>query len=239
MHTASAIEWIFCRLTTKERAAAMVGDLLETGKEKGKLWFWLSVFGVALSLFWQRPLAFFVALFATWSVPVFFISRDLIFHLKHDHPGKWQIEFILYFFTVVGILCGLSLYAAIRYGLRERTTQMALVWSAICAVAAYFWWQPFVLEVCMAVAICIVVASMWTSKRRTESAVILIPAAIIFLCTPLWTSWSPQEMEKHPWLWGVGEIVSILSFWAATSAWSYMRDRQLRRTLLESSSEML
>ena len=229
----------------------MVGDLVEIEKEEGKLWFWLSVSRVALSLFWRRPVAFLVALFASWLVPVFFI-RDLTFHWKHDHPGNWQIEFILYFFTVVGILCGLSLYAAIRYGLRERTTQMALVWTAICAVATYFWWQPVVLEVCMAVAICIVVASVWSSKRRMESAVVLIPVTIMFLCAQLWSSlsmllqyflygirWSPKEMGKHPWLWGGGEIVSILSFWMTTSAWSYMRDRQLRRPWLESSSEIL
>jgi len=229
----------------------MLGDLVEIEKEKGKLWFWLSVCGVALSLFWRRPVAFFVALYVSAWVPSIFI-REIIFHGKHDHPGDWLVKVVLYLEMVIGSLCGFSLYAAIRYGLRERTTQMAFVWTAICAVATYFWWQPIILEVCMAVAICIVVASMWTSKTRMESAVILVPVMMMFLCAQLWSSlstllqyylygirWSPKETGKHPWLEGVGVIVSILSFWVAISAGSYLRDRLMRRQLLESSGEML
>lgn len=222
----------------------MLGDLLETGKEKGKLWFWLSVSGVALSLFWRRPLAFFVAYYAGSQMQYFSIMASM-----HHHPGNLWMQVYGLLDELVDTMWCLSLYAAIRYGLQERTTQMALAWTGICAVTIYFSWQPIVLTVSIGAAFCFVTTAMWTSKRRRESAVVLMTVAIgyaaktlaafsyLFLLTYCSSrAWGAKVIDSAIWFY---YTESFLSFWVATSAWSYMRDRLMRRTLLESHGEML
>lgn len=234
----------------------MVGDLFETEKEKGKLWLWLSVFGVALSLFWRRPVAFWGALFVTAQTMQFFFTPTmrnvLIGHLQ-DHSGHtWWIWVLFEINMVAPMLCILSVYAAIRYGLRERTMQMALAWTAICAAALYFCWQPNILAVCAAVSLCFVIASMWTSKRRMESAVVFVAVAILYAGNSLTYKlsdlyqqylhrglWSDRDYQEHPSYLVVMTCSYILSFFVGTSAWSYLRDRLMRRQLLESNAEML
>jgi hypothetical protein len=49
MRNASTAERILSRVTTPERAAAIVGDLAEEARTRGTLWFWFHVFCTALS----------------------------------------------------------------------------------------------------------------------------------------------------------------------------------------------
>lgn len=80
MRNASTAEWILCRLTSRERAASMIGDLVEIGERRGTLWFCLSLAGVAFSLVWRRPLAFAAALYAgAWTFGEFINTADTIY----------------------------------------------------------------------------------------------------------------------------------------------------------------
>jgi hypothetical protein len=51
MRRARIAEWILALVTTKDRAAAVVGDLTEV--ERGSLWFWWSVIRTAMSITWR------------------------------------------------------------------------------------------------------------------------------------------------------------------------------------------
>jgi hypothetical protein len=64
MHSSSIAEWIVARFTDKQRAASMVGDLVELEPQKGPPWFWFSLVRVVISLAWRRCLAFIVAPYA-------------------------------------------------------------------------------------------------------------------------------------------------------------------------------
>jgi hypothetical protein len=242
MRAASSSEWILCRFTSQERAAAMVGDLVEIEKQKGRLWFWFSVAGVALSLFWRRPIAFIAALYAgSWTLYCFQMAMHGMYALHRIPDGRPSAIV----FDVIGIagstLCLLSIFAAIRYGIQERTTQMALAWTALIAAVIYFWWQPVILALCVGAALCILAASMWTSERRMESAVVLVAVAIgcaarfLFLIPAALYQrflygglWGTKEMLEHPSVAWVGFSMIILSCWVATSAWSYLRGLHLR-----------
>jgi hypothetical protein len=235
----------------------MVGDLVEIQERKGLLWFWLSVSGVALSLVWRRPLAFIAALIVgskTWQFFAFpTMLRMMHDHLlDHDHSTYPWLKVFLLLVVVVGSLFVLSFYAAIRYGLRERTTQMALVWTAICAVTFYFSGQPIVLALCIGAALCFMVASLWSSKWRMESLVVLaavaISGAVNFLFDILSMlyqqfshrgPWYAQDYQGHPSLMWVSYWSYILCLLVVTSAWSYLRDWLMRRQSLESRREML
>jgi hypothetical protein len=230
----------------------MVGDLLEIEKEKGKLWFWLSVTGVALSLLWRRPLAFVAALYAgSWTLSWFEMATIGVNTLHRPPEYPWMPVFNV-LILVGSTLCGVSLYAVIRYGVQERISQIAIVWTALVASVIYFWWQPIVLTLFIGAALCLVVASMWTSKRRMESMVVLVAVAIgcaarflFMIPAALYQRflyrgpWGDKEVREHPSFSWMTFCMIILSFWVATWAWSRMRGWLMRNQSLESRSEML
>jgi hypothetical protein len=51
VRSANTAEKILSRVTTPERAAAIVGDLAEEARKRGTLWFWFHVFRTAVSHF--------------------------------------------------------------------------------------------------------------------------------------------------------------------------------------------
>jgi hypothetical protein len=53
MRNSRLAEWILALVTTSDRAAATVGDLMEGAQTRGALWFWASVVGTAFSIMWR------------------------------------------------------------------------------------------------------------------------------------------------------------------------------------------
>jgi hypothetical protein len=149
-------------------------------------------------------------------------------------------------------LCGLSFYAAIRYGLQERSAQLALAFAGLVTAVIYLWWLPAVLAACIAAALVIASASILKSKLRKESLVVLVAVSInyaaLFLTMFLLRlyqhylhpgPWGIQDYREHPSLGWLGSCMMVLSLWAATTAWSRMRGWLMRSQSLESRSEML
>lgn len=50
----SMAEWVLALATTRDRAATMVGDLMEGIGTRGRIWFWSSVLRSTLSLLWSE-----------------------------------------------------------------------------------------------------------------------------------------------------------------------------------------
>jgi hypothetical protein len=252
MRTASTAEWILCRVTSKERAASMVGDLMEIQERKGVLWFWLSVASVALSLFWRRPIAF-VAAFYTgmWT---FGRLMMVIYGINAQHrPPEYPWMPVFDVLILAGsTLWAVSLYGAIRYGLQERSAQLVLAYAGLVTAVIYLWWLPAVLAACIAAALVIATASILKSKLRKESLVVLVAVSIgsaarflAFILAALYQHflyrgpWGDREMQEHPSLEWVALCMMVLSFWVMTTAWSKMREWLMRSESLESSGEML
>lgn len=253
MHNASIAEWILCRLTSKQRAASMAGDLVEIGMRKGPFWFWTSLAGVALSLSWRRPPAFVAALYAgAWTFGEFINTADTIY-ARHYPQGFWEHAFGPLIF-VASTLWAAFFYWAIRYGVLDRSVQIAFAWAGLITLVIYFWWQPAVLGLCIAAAFLVVSASILRSSLRRESLVVLVSAAagsavrflaIIpaglyqeFLGRRLHILWGSREVQEHPslmWAW-VGTVV--LSFLVATSLWSRLHNWLMRSKRLESGLDV-
>jgi len=229
----------------------MVGDLVEIERQKGKLWFWLSVAGVALSLFWRRPIAFVVAFFAAAWMFGRFEMAIIGMNAQHRPPEFWMPVFNILWF-VGSILWAVSLYAAIRYGLQERSAQLALGFAGLVTAVIYLWWLPAVLAACIAAALVIASASILKRKLRKESLVVLVAVSINYVA--LYPTmflvgvyrhflhpgpWGGQDYREHPSVGWLGSCMIVLSLWATTTAWSRMRGWQMRSQSLESRSEML
>jgi hypothetical protein len=152
MQAASVVEGILCRVTTPDRATAMVGDLVEIREQRGAVWFWLSAAGVLLTLMWRWPLAFVVSFYAGARSAEAFMWATTGVNSAHrtiglDFPWGPVFEGIC---LVGSCSVALSVFAAIRYGVRERATQMVLAWATLAAAAIYLWWVPVVLVTCIA-----------------------------------------------------------------------------------------
>ena len=53
MRNAQVAEWILSLVTSPDRAASTVGDLMESATTRGALWFWIGVLRTVLSMMWR------------------------------------------------------------------------------------------------------------------------------------------------------------------------------------------
>jgi len=227
----------------------MVGDLVEIGERKGPLWFWFSLAGVTFSLFWRRPVAFIAALCAgTWLPYGFWAIRAATSQHWHLEYARGSVFVILV--TVGSTLCAVLLYAAIRYGVLDRTTQMAFAWTVLVYAMCCFWWQPAVLGTCIAAALLLAFASILKSNLRKEALVILATVTVgwaaesmrsisfrlyaRFLARHLNIPLGYLELREHPSLTWFYFSMTVISLLAMTSVWSLMHDWMTRSQQLES-----
>lgn len=237
MHSAAIAEWILSRFTSNERAASIVGDLVEIGERKGALWFWLALCGVVLSLVWRRPFAFIAAFYAGgWTISLFTMANCSIYSL-HCASGLWYRAFGP-LIVITSTLWTLFSYTAIRYSVLDRMTQMTFVWAGLFTIAIYFWWQPVVLGLCIAAALLVVVACIFRSSLRRDALVLVMSivvgaaarffAVIVvgfyqeYLGRRLHILWGGREVREHPSLLWVYLCTVVLSLLVATWVWSRM-----------------
>jgi hypothetical protein len=173
MHSVSIAEWVVARFTSKNQATSILGDLLELKPQNGPLWFWLSLARVVVSLAWRRPLAFVAAVctyFAAFGGS--FLVAWLHIPLRILPDGAWRIVFAV-FFLAANMLWFLLVYAAIRYGVRNRVTWLALAFALLISAGVYSWSRPAVLAASVVLTICLVAASLWSVERRRAALVVL------------------------------------------------------------------
>ena len=53
MHSIHIAEWILSLVTSRDRAASTVGDLMEQAADRGIVWFWSGILRTAASLLWR------------------------------------------------------------------------------------------------------------------------------------------------------------------------------------------
>jgi hypothetical protein len=249
MDNAATAEWILRRLTDKERAASVVGDLVEIGARKGAMWFWLSFSGVALSLVWRRPVAFLAALYAGMWTMSWLAMAGCSIYSPHCPPGRW--ETVLDALVWIGsTLWAAALYTVIRYGVLDRTTQITIVWAGLATAAIYFWWQPFVLGLCIAAALLILSAFVAKRSLRKAAFVVMVSATAwsalrVLALAPgaLYQNWLGRRL--HIPVWGGDDVQQypsptwvyfftiVLSFLAATSLWSRLHKWLMRSQKLD------
>lgn len=182
MPSTSSAQWIIARLAGPSVAASIVGDLLETAAQRGNVWFWLSVTRIAICYIWRPAIAFVAAFY----VGLFWRKFAIVSFVHAGHVPRELVAFawwdpsdalfpLMWFGTV---LWTASLYAAIRYGLRDKLVQLGLGLCCLVAILVFFWRTPIVTLACMALGLCVVVASVRSAQR--SNALLLFTAAIVF-----------------------------------------------------------
>ena len=90
-------EWIIARFAGHAIATSIVGDLLETANQRGRLWFWLSVARITLSYIWRLTVAFTTASYVALK------SRGA--------RAGWHL------FSWVAIFCGVEIVLGLAVGI--------------------------------------------------------------------------------------------------------------------------
>jgi hypothetical protein len=235
MRSASIAEWMIGRFTDRSRAAWIIGDLNEVQSEKGRLWFWLSVAGILIRLGW-RPLTAFVAAFyaGNWALVAF---QRAAFAVPFDSPHRaWGIwETVLENLPFIGaVLWTGLLYAAIRYGIRDRLVHFVLAMTGLVSVITYYWWEPFVPEVCVALIVAIAAACMLSGKGR-RNALILVLFVSIGRVSTLFCGYlvhqhlifsgpmGDVELRAHSSILWMIFCLYLLNAWILTAVFSWLR----------------
>jgi hypothetical protein len=246
MHSSSIAEWIVARFTDKQRAASIMGDLLELEPRKGRLWLLLSLFRVVISVAWRRSLAFIVAPYVgLWMLGRLAAALQNSY-LRHAPPGTWGVPGNLSLLPIAGaFLWMMLLYTAIRYGVRDRLTQLVLALAGMITAVVYGWGQPIVLAVCMALGVCVVAVSAIGRKYRRAVMVLLVAwltgfgnwMLAMFLAFKYQHHIHPallgdREMSEHPSIGWVSLGLLMMTGWMITTTCSrmhhwLMRDKQL------------
>jgi hypothetical protein len=161
-------EWLIARFTDPSRAASIVGDLLEAATEQGTLWFWLSAVEIVLSLTWRRLVAFVVAFLFLSSLRA--LPMPVYAPLHGIPPVHEPTESWWPFFAFIGrfgmLLWIVAPYLAVRYGLRDRFSQLAMALCVPLTTAIFYWWRPGVVATCIALTLSIVVYSAALAQWR-------------------------------------------------------------------------
>jgi hypothetical protein len=244
-------EWIVARFTSKKRAAAIVGDLLELAPENGRPWFWLSLAGVILSLAWRRPLAFAAALcvyFAAFSAS--FWRAYLHFRFTIPDPHWRTVWGVL--FQASNCLWFIVVYAAIRHGVRDRVTRLLLALSVPITAGLYCWERPTILVACIALTICVLAASTLNNKLRrgllivvavlmVNAGIFLLTAGLIALCLRFLHPAPTGNGGMQPALavqWVEFCMLFLIAPLAMTSAYSRMHNWLMRDPSPDSQTQV-
>ena len=185
-------EWLLARLTTLDRAAAILGDLTEMAAIRGSLWFWTAYVCAVISLGWRTGgSAFLLALICRKFVfgPILLL---LMYHpIGHMHAAGFpgvsnQIKIITWnaMFVIAQCLMFALPFAVVRFGWRDRLTQLVCVFSLI-ATAAYSL-IPWFMDISGVLTALTVVAALLLPLWRRP---LIILAATCFTATAFAVAW--------------------------------------------------
>jgi hypothetical protein len=120
-------EWLLARLTDPARAAAILGDLTELSTTRGRLWFWTTYTRTLIMIVSMRLL---FRTLVPWIAHSFWLSHRAIH--QWTNPGLFgeenrHVSMVLWNISLViaQCLCFVLPYVAVRFGLRDRLTQLA------------------------------------------------------------------------------------------------------------------
>jgi hypothetical protein len=185
-----------------------------------------------------------------WTISWFAVAGCSIYS-PHCPPGRWWEAVLDALVWIGSTLWAATVYAVIRYGVLDRTTQITIVWAGLVTAAIYFWWQPFVLGLCIAAALLVVSASIAKRSLRKAAFVVMVSATAwsalrVLALAPgaLYQNWlgrrlhipvcGGDDVQQHPSLTWVYFFTIVLSFLAATSVWSRLHNWLMRNQRLES-----
>jgi len=183
-------------------------------------------------LCWRRLLA----LLAAFWLSDHFFQVAVLGTKSHYHPRNVPVLLFLVLAAVSYFLWMTSLYAAIRYGYFDKTTQMIVRWSAIMGTIFVSWDHPIVVSLFIALCGLQAFLSMAKPEGRRQFLVVattvgsgfisylLILLVIRFAFSAVSSTTGPGSLVLgHSSISWIKFPLSFIAAWATTSVYSRMR----------------
>lgn len=139
MRSERIAERVLALFVGRVRAASVMGDIAEERTSRGARWFWWSYADILLAAAWRPVMAFVVVAMASWYGGRYLVGSA---GLSCGASGTAVCSAESRFLNVVTMVGGFSafvfLFAAVRYGLRDRLTRLALGFAVTGQVAGWF-----------------------------------------------------------------------------------------------------
>ena len=162
-------EWILKRAAGRDRGTVIYGDLTELAATRGAAWFWFAYARTLLSLTWRTLAAFAIATYVylrfPWITRVIQSSMDWLFRWVPIIGGNiyppplwwWHLTPLIVLLFGVPVLAPFLL---VRFGLRDRLTQLASVFLLLSLArysdrALVFLPTPAITAAAIVVALCL------------------------------------------------------------------------------------
>lgn len=236
---AGPAEWALARFAGRQRAAAMLGDLLEQRVQKSAWWFWRSYSGMLIAVAWRPVLGF---------VGAFYVANWALNGMAHRQFGMWETPDLVAV-TFLGYTAWfVALYAGVRYGLRDASAQLAAALAIVSTTVMFFLRYPAATWIGLALALCLLIASFILSGRR-RAAMVFSATAVVFVVAYYAAAFlehfyqlrilhlrtlGSREWEEHPSLGYVLYIAMLLGqvATACVCAWMHRRLAQKAGTAI-------
>jgi hypothetical protein len=175
-------EWLLRLFTDEKRAASIVGDLAEESGDKGRAWFWQSYASVLASFVWRPFAAFVFATAVAWYGGSFYPGMGFYYPLnvyaRHGLAEAWLLAVVMAGASSAFIF----LFSAIRFGLNDRMTRLALGFAVLGSVSGWFFFVSYMPAVAtVAVAILCGYALMSQVGRRSIAAIVALWVAFCLI----------------------------------------------------------
>jgi hypothetical protein len=242
MPNTPATEWLLAHIAGPDRAAAILGDLLELSVTRGRLWFWIAYIRTLVSLGWRTPVGFVIAI-ASGTFLYRVVTTWLLNHRVHSlmhvgiygkyYPHVWIFTCNLTALMAQGLFFAMP-FVLIRFGLRNRLTQLA---CALFLIALPFYTLNFLLMdistiFCVLAIAFALLLPLWRRPLIVLAAT-CIPAVAFHLLFILWTS---HVYHASPvlftWSWrfpAIFYIYEMTTFTLAAIVCLYLYRRLLQR----------
>ncbi len=253
MPSVGFLEWLMSRFTPQDRAAAILGDLLETAEMRGRVWFWVAATRVLARLAWREPMAWAAGYGMLAIVYSISTTGDLASNtIGNNVPEPNGVVPTLALSVVAGLslpLLFMAPYGAVRFGLRDAMSRLAV---PLCVMACLGFWlcHPQAMGIrsaaveqalmigCAAVVLALVVAALVLRQWRVVVALgaagcaavgVTIGIVNILLLLALRYEWSYNVR------WVLVRVGSAIACWIVACVYSMMHGllrSRLRRFLI-------
>ena len=165
MPSRNLTEIVLTRVVGRDRAEAIVGDLLELASSRGRLWYYVASLGTVLSFTWRLPAAFLIACFS-------FLTVQYLSSLMLTVPLWHALGKHLYITETLGrAVRDLSFvvpFAVVKYGVKDRLSKVSIASFVVTGLVYFCFNKPLLVLALVALGLLAIVGSLASSNwRRT------------------------------------------------------------------------
>ena len=150
-------ERLLALFTPRERAAVIVGDLLELHGKRSA--FWLAVAQTTWALSWRTGLGFLLAACAEFYA--LFVVCNWAAHPPHGVDSAAVFSGWCFALFTTG-----AVFSSVRFGVFDATSRLPIALALLAGLDLAFWWMPGVRLTSNAMTVLVVLISCLTRQRR-------------------------------------------------------------------------